>query len=61
MVVGFWNQRFTHMPMALAMGQHKQLNPQGVEWQSVFKLRGNPPRSLGLASIPKSQERKMKR
>jgi 6-phosphofructokinase 1 len=42
MVVGFWNQRFTHIPMALAMGQRTQLDPQGVEWQSVLHTTGQP-------------------
>ncbi len=39
---GFWNQRFTHMPMALAVGQRNQLDPQGVEWQSVLQTTGQP-------------------
>jgi 6-phosphofructokinase 1 len=47
MVVGFWNQRFTHMPIALAVGQRKQLEPQGLEWQSVLQATGQPASLVG--------------
>jgi 6-phosphofructokinase 1 len=47
MVVGFCNQRFTHMPIALAVGQRKQLDPQGVEWQSVLQTTGQPAVMVG--------------
>ena len=41
-VAGFWNERFTHIPMALAIRQRRQLDPQGVEWQSVLDTTGPP-------------------
>ena len=47
MVVGFWHQRFTHMPIALAVGQRKQLDPQGLEWQSVLQTTGQPAVMVG--------------
>jgi len=47
MVVGFWNQSFTHMPIALAVGQRKQLDPQGLEWQSVLQATGQPASLVG--------------
>jgi len=42
MVVGYWNQRFTHMPIALAVSRRKQLDPRGAEWQSVLQATGQP-------------------
>jgi 6-phosphofructokinase 1 len=47
MVVGFWSQRFTHMPIALAVAQRKQLDPQGPEWQSVLQTTGQPASLIG--------------
>jgi 6-phosphofructokinase 1 len=45
--VGFWNQRFTHIPIALAVGQRQQLDPQGAEWQSVLQTTGQPAVMVG--------------
>lgn len=42
MVVGYWNQRFTHMPISLAVSRRKQLDPRGAEWQSVLQATGQP-------------------
>jgi len=42
MVVGYWNQRFTHMPISLAVRRRKQLDPEGAEWQSVLHATGQP-------------------
>jgi 6-phosphofructokinase 1 len=47
LVVGFWNQCFTHMPIALAVGRRKQLEPQGPEWQSVLQTTGQPAVMVG--------------
>jgi 6-phosphofructokinase 1 len=47
MVVGFWSQGFTHMPIALAIGQRKQLDPQGLAWQSVLQTTGQPAVMVG--------------
>src|SRR5262249_4336225 len=47
MVVGFWNQRFTHMPIALAVGQRKRLDPLGMEWQRVLQTTGQPTSFVG--------------
>jgi 6-phosphofructokinase 1 len=42
MVVGYWNQVFTHIPIALAVASRKQLDPQGEMWQRVLEATGQP-------------------
>lgn len=36
MVVGYWNQHFTHVPIAVATQQRKKVNPDGHLWQTVM-------------------------
>ncbi len=40
--VGFWNDRFTHVPLAAAVAGEKRLDPQGNRWQSVIECTGQP-------------------
>jgi len=47
MVVGYWNQRFTHMPISLAVRCRKQLDPGGAEWQSVLQSTGQAASMVG--------------
>jgi 6-phosphofructokinase 1 len=42
MVVGYWTQHFTHVPIALTVARRKQLDPQGAVWQSVLQATGQP-------------------
>ena len=42
MMVGYWNQRFTHVPLRLATGQRKQIRPDGKVWQRVLGATGQP-------------------
>jgi hypothetical protein len=35
------------MPIALAVGQRKQLDPQGLAWQSVLQTTGQPAVMVG--------------
>ena len=42
MVVGHWNQRFTHVPVGVAVAQRKQLDPDGPTWQGVLEVTGQP-------------------
>ena len=42
MLVGFWNHGFTHVPLSLATGNRKQLDPQGEIWQRVLGATGQP-------------------
>lgn len=44
MVVGYWNQRFTHVPIALAVQQRKQLHEGSKVWQAVLATTGQPQR-----------------
>ncbi len=43
MMVGFWNHRFTHVPLKLVAGRRKQLEPLGEIWQRVLGTTGQPP------------------
>ena len=35
MFVGYWNQHFTHVPLASAIGKRKKINPNGQQWQII--------------------------
>ncbi len=41
-VVGSWNNRFVHVPIPLAVGTYRQLDPDGEEWQRVLETTGQP-------------------
>ncbi|MBM3223570.1 MAG: ATP-dependent 6-phosphofructokinase, partial [Candidatus Tectomicrobia bacterium] len=47
MVVGYWNQHFTHLPIAQAVSGRKQLDPQGEVWQRVLEATGQPASLVG--------------
>jgi 6-phosphofructokinase 1 len=47
MLVGVWNQRFTHVPIALAVGTRKLLDPQAELWQRVLEATGQPASMTG--------------
>ncbi|OGP61944.1 MAG: diphosphate--fructose-6-phosphate 1-phosphotransferase [Deltaproteobacteria bacterium RBG_13_49_15] len=40
MMVGYWNDRFAHIPMAASAGRRKQVNPRGRLWSSVLEATG---------------------
>jgi 6-phosphofructokinase 1 len=42
MVVGFWNHRFTHVPIGLAVSARKKIDPEGTLWGSVLASTGQP-------------------
>jgi len=42
MVVGFWNHRFTHVPIHLAVSERKKIDPEGALWSSVLASTGQP-------------------
>jgi len=42
MLVGSWNQRFTHVPIPLAIARRKQLDPQSEVWKRVLETTGQP-------------------
>jgi 6-phosphofructokinase 1 len=41
-MVGYWNQRFIHVPIAAATTHRRQLDPQGPVWQRVLEIAGQP-------------------
>ncbi|MBI5586096.1 MAG: ATP-dependent 6-phosphofructokinase [Deltaproteobacteria bacterium] len=49
MVVGFWNNTFTHVPISLAVSSRKKIDPHGRLWNSVVASTGQP---LDLNSNP---------
>ncbi len=42
MVVGYWNQRFTHLPIPLAVRAGRRLDPRGDVWRRVLETTGQP-------------------
>ena len=48
MVVGYWNQRFTHIPIHVAVARRKQLDPEGDVWQRVLEATGQPASMVGM-------------
>ncbi|NOT57689.1 MAG: ATP-dependent 6-phosphofructokinase [Deltaproteobacteria bacterium] len=40
MLIGYWHQQFTHVPLPLAVARRKQLDPRGTAWQSVLQATG---------------------
>jgi 6-phosphofructokinase 1 len=47
MVVGYWNQHFTHIPIEIAVARRKQLDPEGDVWQRVLEATGQPASMTG--------------
>jgi len=41
-IIGFWNQRFTHVPIPLAVSERKKIDPDGWVWSSVLSSTGQP-------------------
>jgi len=41
-IIGFWNQRLTHVPISLAVSQRKKIEPEGWVWNSVLSSTGQP-------------------
>ncbi len=42
MLVGDWRGEFTHVPLAAAVSQRKQIHPDGRLWNSVLAATGQP-------------------
>lgn len=41
-IIGFWNQHFTHVPIPLAVAERKKIDPEGWVWRSVLSSTGQP-------------------
>jgi len=42
MIASFWNHRFTHVPIRLAVSERKKIDPDGTLWSSVLASTGQP-------------------
>lgn len=42
MVVGFWANEFTHVPIPMATSKRKKVDPEGRVWNSVLTATGQP-------------------
>jgi 6-phosphofructokinase 1 len=42
MIVGYWNNLFTHLPISLAVSERKKIDPLGWMWNSVLASTGQP-------------------
>lgn len=42
MVVGYWVNEFTHVPIPMAASQRKKVDPEGWLWNSVITATGQP-------------------
>lgn len=42
MMVGFWNQHFTHVPLPMAIGKRRQVEISSELWQRVLASTGQP-------------------
>jgi 6-phosphofructokinase 1 len=49
-LIGCWNQHFTHVPIPLAVRKRKRLDPKGGTWQRVLEATGQPAMSSRSAS-----------
>lgn len=47
MLVGSWNQRFTHVPIPLAIARRRQLDPRGEVWKRLLETTGQPASMIG--------------
>ena len=50
MAIGYWNQHFTHLPIALAVARRKKLAPSGEIWQRVLEATGQPAAMIGQSA-----------
>ena len=42
MIVGYWNGRFMHVPIAMATSSRQKVEPEGEVWESVIASTGQP-------------------
>jgi len=42
MVVGFWKNEFTHVPISMAVSRRKKIDPEGWFWSTVLASTGQP-------------------
>jgi len=42
LIIAFWNQHFTHVPIPLAVAERKKIDHEGWVWSSVLSSTGQP-------------------
>jgi 6-phosphofructokinase 1 len=42
MLVGFWNNTFTHLPISPAVSQRKKISAESRLWSNVIESTGQP-------------------
>ncbi|MFO7669150.1 MAG: ATP-dependent 6-phosphofructokinase [Bacteroidales bacterium] len=42
MIVGYWNNHYTHVPISLSISERKKINPRQRIWNSVLASTGQP-------------------
>ena len=42
MVLGFWKNEFTHVPVKAAVSERKKIDPKGKLWSNVLSSTGQP-------------------
>ena len=42
LMIGFWNRHFTHVPLAMATAERRQIDPGGALWSRVLGATGQP-------------------
>ncbi|MBW1804526.1 MAG: ATP-dependent 6-phosphofructokinase, partial [Deltaproteobacteria bacterium] len=42
MLVGFWNNHYTHVPIPTAVSRRKKIDPGGRFWNNVISCTGQP-------------------
>lgn len=38
MLIGYWNNHYTHVPLAMAVSARKKIDPHGLLWQTVLSV-----------------------
>jgi len=38
MMIGYWNDHYTHVPLAMAVSARKKIDPKGLLWQTVLSV-----------------------
>jgi len=42
LLIGYWHNYFTHVPLELAVSKRKQVDPEGELWREVLSTTGQP-------------------
>ena len=54
MIIGKWNEQFTHLPIELAVSKRKQIDIKSSFWHSVLEATGQPINMISTENNEKS-------